>query len=60
MRWGNEFDVAIIPDENVVCRRAAACLAKYSTRSTEYEGVLDHAVNRILAAWGYCWCRDAI
>jgi hypothetical protein len=41
-RWGSEIDVAIITDEGAGRRRAAAYLAKYSAKSTEDEGLLDH------------------
>jgi len=34
--------VAVVTDENADRRRAAAYLAKYSTKSTEDNGVLDH------------------
>jgi hypothetical protein len=57
MRWGNELDVAIIPDENVG-RRLRPAWPSIWKRSTEDESVIDHAVNSILAAWGYCWCWD--
>lgn len=42
MRWGRELDVAVITDHEQGRRRAAAYLAKYSTKSTEELGVLDH------------------
>jgi hypothetical protein len=42
LRWGKELDVAIIADEDLGRRKAAAYLAKYSTKSTENQGVLDH------------------
>jgi hypothetical protein len=42
VRWGRELDVAIITDEDLGRRKAAAYLAKYSTKSTEDHGVLDH------------------
>ena len=42
MRWGREIDVAVVTDEENGRRRAAAYLAKYSTKSTEHSGVLDH------------------
>jgi hypothetical protein len=41
-RWGKEIDVAIITDQESGRRRAAAYLAKYSTKSTEDHGALDH------------------
>ena len=42
VRWGNELDVAIVTDEDLGRRRVRAYLAKYSTKSTEDQGVLDH------------------
>ena len=42
VRWGRELDVAVITDKGAGRRRAAAYLAKYSTKSTEDHGVLDH------------------
>jgi len=42
VRWGRELDVAIVTDHEQGRRRAAADLAKYSTKSTEELGVLDH------------------
>lgn len=42
VRWGRELDVAVVTDKNAGRRRAAAYLAKYSTKSTEEHGVLDH------------------
>ncbi len=42
VRWGRELDVAVITDHEQGRRRAAAYLAKYSTKSTEELGVLDH------------------
>jgi hypothetical protein len=42
VRWGRELDVAIVTDKEAGRRRAAAYLAKYSTKSTEDTGVLDH------------------
>ena len=42
VRWGKELDVAIVTDEDLGRRKAAAYLAKYSTKSTEDQGVLDH------------------
>jgi hypothetical protein len=42
VRWGRELDVAIVTDRDAGRRRAAAYLAKYSTKSTEDTGVLDH------------------
>jgi hypothetical protein len=42
VRWGRELDVVVITDEHAGRRRAAAYLAKYSTKSTEDHGVLDH------------------
>jgi hypothetical protein len=42
VRWGREVDVAVVTDKNAGRRRAAAYLAKYSTKSTEDHGVLDH------------------
>jgi hypothetical protein len=47
VRWGRELDVAVVTDENAGRRRAAAYLAKYSTKSTDDHGVLDHR----LRAW---------
>jgi hypothetical protein len=41
IRWGQELDLAVVTDENAGRRRAAAYLAKYSTKSTEEHGVLD-------------------
>jgi hypothetical protein len=40
--WGQELDVAIITTDDLGRRRAAAYLAKYSTKSTEDHGMLDH------------------
>jgi hypothetical protein len=34
--------VAVVTDQNAGRRRAAAYLAKYSTKSTDDNGVLDH------------------
>jgi hypothetical protein len=42
VQWGKELDVVIVTDANLGRRRAAAYLAKYSTKSTEDLGVLDH------------------
>jgi hypothetical protein len=42
VRWGRQLDVAVVTDEQAGRRRAAAYLAKYSTKSTEEQGVLDH------------------
>ncbi|HXQ44652.1 MAG TPA: replication initiator [Acidimicrobiales bacterium] len=42
VRWGRELDVAVVTDKDAGRRRAAAYLAKYSTKSTEDHGVLDH------------------
>jgi hypothetical protein len=42
VHWGRELDVAVVTDQNAGRRRAAAYLAKYSTKSTEDNGVLDH------------------
>ena len=42
VRWGRELDVAVVTDKDAGRRRAAAYLAKYSTKSTEETGVLDH------------------
>jgi hypothetical protein len=42
VRWGQELDVAIITTDDLGRRRAAAYLAKYSTKSTEDQGMLDH------------------
>jgi hypothetical protein len=42
VRWGKELDVAVVTDKDAGRRRAAAYLAKYSTKSTEDTGVLDH------------------
>ncbi|HVC72025.1 MAG TPA: replication initiator [Acidimicrobiales bacterium] len=42
VRWGRELDVAIVTDRDAGRRRAAAYLAKYSTKSTDDHGVLDH------------------
>jgi hypothetical protein len=42
VRWGRELDVAVVTDKNAGRRRAAAYLAKYSTKSTEDHGLLDH------------------
>jgi hypothetical protein len=42
VRWGRELDVAVVSDKDAGRRRAAAYLAKYSTKSTEDHGVLDH------------------
>ena len=42
VRWGRELDVAVVTDRERGRRRAAAYLAKYSTKSTEDHGVLDH------------------
>jgi hypothetical protein len=42
VRWGKELDVAIVTDGDLGRRKAAAYLAKYSTKSTEDQGVLDH------------------
>jgi hypothetical protein len=42
VRWGRELDVAVVTDEGAGRRRAAAYLAKYSTKSTDDSGVLDH------------------
>jgi hypothetical protein len=42
VRWGRELDVAVVTDRDAGRRRAAAYLAKYSTKSTEDQGVLDH------------------
>jgi hypothetical protein len=42
VRWGRELDVAVVTDKDGGRRRAAAYLAKYSTKSTEDTGVLDH------------------
>jgi len=40
--WGRELGVAVVTDKDAGRRRAAAYLAKYSTKSTEDTGVLDH------------------
>jgi hypothetical protein len=40
--WGQELDVAIITTDDLGRRRAAAYLAKYSTKSTDDDGMLDH------------------
>jgi hypothetical protein len=40
--WGKEVDVAILTDADHGRRRAASYLAKYSTKSTESQGILDH------------------
>jgi hypothetical protein len=42
VRWGRELDVAVVTDEQAGRRQAAAYLAKYSTKSTDEHGVLDH------------------
>jgi hypothetical protein len=42
VRWGRELDVVVVTDRDAGRRRAAAYLAKYSTKSTEDNGVLDH------------------
>jgi hypothetical protein len=42
VRWGRELDVAIVTDRDAGRRRAAAYVAKYSTKSTEDNGMLDH------------------
>jgi hypothetical protein len=42
VRWGRELDVTVVTDKDAGRRRAAAYLAKYSTKSTEDTGVLDH------------------
>jgi len=42
VRWGRELDVTVVTDQDAGRRRAAAYLAKYSTKSTEDNGVLDH------------------
>ncbi len=42
VRWGRELDVAVITDKDAGRRRAAAYLAKYSTKSTDDHGLLDH------------------
>jgi hypothetical protein len=42
VRWGRELDVAVVTDKDAGRRRAAAYLAKYSTKSTDDNGVLDH------------------
>ncbi len=42
VRWGRELDVAVITDKEAGRRRAAAYLAKYSTKSTVDTGALDH------------------
>jgi hypothetical protein len=42
IHWGRELDVAVVTDKDAGRRRAAAYLAKYSTKSTEDHGVLDH------------------
>jgi hypothetical protein len=42
VRWGQELDVAVITADDLGRRRAAAYLAKYSTKSTEDQGMLDH------------------
>jgi hypothetical protein len=42
VRWGRQLDVAVVTDEQAGRRRAAAYLAKYSTKSTEEHGALDH------------------
>jgi hypothetical protein len=41
-RWGRELDVVVVHDRDAGRRRAAAYLAKYSSKSTEEHGVLDH------------------
>jgi hypothetical protein len=42
VRWGRELDVVVVTDQQAGRRRAAAYLAKYSTKSTDDQGVLDH------------------
>jgi hypothetical protein len=42
VRWGRELAVAVVTDAHAGRRRAAAYLAKYSTKSTDDHGVLDH------------------
>lgn len=42
VRWGKELDATVVNDENAGRRRAAAYIAKYSTKSTDDDGVLDH------------------
>jgi hypothetical protein len=42
VRWGRELEVAVIEEEQAGRRRAAAYIAKYSSKSTDDHGVLDH------------------
>jgi hypothetical protein len=42
MAWGRQIDAAIVTEEENGRRRAAAYLAKYTTKGSDDHGVLDH------------------
>jgi len=42
VRWGRQLDVTVVAEACDLRRRAASYLAKYSTKSTDETGVLDH------------------